>query len=214
MKRLTNEEINDLAFKFLELKALAEKSNKEEDLKEFKRFQNIFFTKLRFLVLKCVAKYKQFSNYPDLEQDGFEALLMSLNSYDPTKEVPFGYWASRYIKTKVSRSANAHSTIRVPIKKAHEMKPFKASSFPVMIDLSKDPLEKVSESETKISLNEAVNLLPKDQQKIINLTYGLNGYSSHKADDIIEHLSISRPLYNKLLSKAKNNLKKQLNDEE
>jgi RNA polymerase sigma factor (sigma-70 family) len=211
MKRLTNEEFNELAAKYLELKARAEKTESDDDIKAYKAYQNECITKLRSLVLRRVAKYKKFSNYPDLEQDGFEALLMSFNTYNPEKG-PFSYWADQYIKTRVCRAANAHSTIRVPIKKARDVKPYKTSTMPIMEDTGKDPFESLEEQESCISLMSVVDELPSEQRDVVTMTYGLNGSRPNTAGNVMERLSISRQQYTKLLTQAKTTIKKQLSD--
>jgi RNA polymerase sigma factor (sigma-70 family) len=210
MKRPTNEEINELAVKYLELRAQAE-GGSEEDIKIYRAYQNECMTKLRSLVLRRVAKYRKFSNYPDLEQDGFEALLMSLNTYKPKKGL-FSIWADYYIKTRVSRAANAHSTIRVPIKKAREVKPYKTNSMPIMEDPNKDPLEVFEEQESCNSLMSAVGELTPEQRDVVTMTYGLDGFRPNTAGSVMERLSISRQQYTKLMTQAKTAIKKQLSD--
>lgn len=223
MKRLTIEEIDELAKEYLELwnkaigsvddevriKADMSLEGPEEDIKAYRAFQNEFFTKLRYVALRWVAKYKKFSNYPDLEQEAFEALLMSLDTYKPG-EGHFKYWADWYIKTRVSRAANAHSTIRVPIKKARDVKPYKTNSIPVMEDPGKNPFENFEQQESCISLMSVVAELPQEQRDVIMMTYGLNGSRPNTAGNVMEYLSISRPQYTKLLTQAKATIKKQL----
>lgn len=211
MRRPTNEEANELAIKYLELRAKAEETNSDEDIKAYKAYQNECITKLQPLVLRRVAKYRKFSNYPDLEQDGFEALLMSLNTYKPEKGL-FSIWADFYIKTRVSRAANAHSTIRVPIKKARDVKPYKTSSMPIMEDTGKNPFEALEEQESCNSLMSAVDELPPEQREVVTMTYGLNGSRPNTAGNVMERLSISRQQYTKLLTQAKSAIKKQLSD--
>lgn len=207
---IDNDEIDQLAIKYIKLKENA-KNGSEKNIKDFKKFQNECIKKLTPLVTKKTSKYKKFSNYKDLEQDGFEALLMALNTYKPEKG-SFGFWASQYIKTRVSRSANAHSTIKIPIKKAKLLKPYKTTSIPIMFDGKPTPIESFQTNENSFILKEAVNKLPTDQRKVIKMTYGLNGVQPNTAINIMEYLSISRQEYNKLLTKAKKNLKRDLRD--
>jgi len=224
MKRLTIEEIDELAVQYLELwnraigeiddgirvKAEMPLKGSEEDIKAYRTFQNEFFAKLRPVVLRWVAKYKKFSNYPDLEQEGFEALLMSIDTYKPDKG-HFKYWADWYIKTRVSRAANAHSTIRVPIKKAREVKPYKTSSMPIMEDPGKNPFDELEEQQSCNSLMSAVDALPPEQRDVVTMTYGL-GVQPSTAGNVMERLSITRQQYTKLLNQAKSTIKKQLSD--
>lgn len=207
MKRMKNDELQELIQNYLDLKEKASES--PEDLKNFKTYQNVCMEKLKYLVNRWVAKYKKFSNYPDLEQDGFEALLMSLESYKPEKG-PFKCWADLYIKTKVSRAANAHSTIRVPIKKAKDLKPYKVNSVPEMDDESQNPFKDLHDQRNVNKINEAVASLSQEERDIINLTYRLNGHRSKTATNVIKTLNITRQKYSKLLNQAKKNLKKNI----
>lgn len=208
MGKLTHDEIHNIAIKYLDLRKKAEETENDDDIKEFQTYQNYCAVRLKPLVLAHVYKYKKFSNYPDLEQDGFEALLMSLNTFKPARG-HFGYWAKQYIKTKVCRAANAHSTIRIPIKKAKEMRPYKTNSIPVQTDARPNPFETLETSEIEGQLIEVIGGLPVEQKEIIDLTYGFNGSSQNTAGKVMEQLSLSRQQYTKLLNVAKNNIKKQ-----
>ena len=205
MTRLSNEEVDEIAAKYLELRNNAKDS--EQDYKTFKRYQNVVLEKLRFLVERRTAKYKQFSNFPDLKQDGFEALLMAFRTFNPDKGV-FGWWADQYIKTRVARAANAHSTIRIPIKKTKFMKPYKVSEIPVIIDeglLSFDSLEYNMHGK---KVRKAVDFLPDNHRSVINMTYGLNGLRERPITHVMKSLSISRQQYNRLLIDAQSKIKK------
>lgn len=208
MSRLTNEEKQEIAIKYLELRDKAEGGN-NEDIKVFRAYQNECAIKLRPLVLAHVAKYRRFSNYPDLEQEGFEALLMSLNTFDPSKG-NFGYWARQYIKTRVCRAANAHSTIRIPIKKAKEMRPHKTYTIPMQVDVAPTPSESLEKSERVKYLFKAIDKLPEDQKKVISLVYGFGDKIRNTASEIMDELSLTRPQYTKLLHAAKDNIKKHM----
>lgn len=207
MKRLSNEEIDEIAVKYLNYKHKANDGS-EEDLKRFHAYQNIAAHKLKFLVINRVSKYRKFSNYIDLEQDGFEALMLAFNTYDP-KKGSFGWWANKYIATRVSRAANAHSTIRFPMKKAREMKPYKTSVFPLMID-EHSPVDAVEAGKNVVNISEAINKLSENHQKIINMTYGLNNFEECSINGVMKELSISRQQYSKLLNEAQDKIKKHL----
>lgn len=209
MSRLTKEEINDIAIEYINLRTISEETNDIEDIKKFKAYQNYCANRLKPLVLRHVAKYKKFSNYPDLQQDGFEALLMSLNTFNPNKGI-FGYWAKQYIKTRVCRSANAHSTIRIPIKKAKEMRPYKISTIPIQIDTNPTPSETFETSEKSSNIYDAIDLLSDAQQDVINMTYGFNGNRENTAGKVMDRLSLTRPQYTKLLYAARDNIRKHL----
>lgn len=211
MARLSQEEIDELTRKYLDLKNKSEKDPSK--VAEFKKFQNYCVEKLKYLVLIRSAKYKKFSNYPDLTQDGFEALILAFETFKPDKG-SFTWWADKYISTRISRAANAHSTIRFPIKKAKEMKPYKTSTIPVMIDWDENPFEKTHVSQEKESLRQAIKTLPETHQKLLNKTYGFKGERPKAVKDVIEEMGLTRPQYTKILKEAKSKIKEQLNYQE
>lgn len=201
------EETNTIARKFLELKEKAN-SGKKEDIKKYKEYQNFCAKKLAPLVNFRTSRYRKFSNYPDLKQDGFEALMMAFETYKPDKG-DFVWWASKYISTRISRSANAHSTIRFPLKKAKEMQPYKVGEMPIMIDSSKNPQEAVEQNQEVDLIYRAICELPDKQRQIILMHHEFSGNSS-SISKISQKLKISRPTCQKLLEEAKNSLRNNL----
>lgn len=203
---LSQEEIDDIAKRFIELRDKAEKSKSKKVRAQYRAYQNYCVGKLKFLVTNRAGRYRKFSNHPDLEQDGFEALILALKTYNPTKG-SFSWWADKYISTRISRAANAHSTIRFPIKKAREMKPHKANDLPIMVDSSVDASIALEQCEISSLLFTAIAQLPEKHQKIINMVYGFNGSKEQSLENVAKELSISRSQSSKLLEEAKNKLK-------
>lgn len=208
MSYKNQDEINLIAKKFIELKNKTKRSKSKKLKLEFKNYQNFCVSKLKFLVLGKVYRYRTFSNYEDLIQDGFEALLAALKTYNYEKG-NFTWWADKYISTRISRSANAHSTIRIPIKKAKELKPFKTNTFPLMID-SHNPFDELNGKQNSTNVEQALKKLPSDQQKIIKLIYGLYGKDEYSIDSITEMMSLSKSKCLKLLEEAKSKLREEL----
>ena len=208
MKALTKEEIDQIATKYIKLQEKAKGGGKCCMLR-FEAYQNICAKSLKGLIVHHTRKYRKFSNHIDLEQDGFEALINALGTFNPEKG-SFCWWANRYIKTRVQRRANAHSTIRFPIKKAKEVKPYKVSTMPIRIDLNPTPLEKTEQSEDSKNITKAIKELTEQQRRIINMRYGFNGIRERTIGRILEELSISRQQYSKLLSEAENKIKRHL----
>jgi RNA polymerase sigma factor (sigma-70 family) len=124
MKQLTAEEIDKLALQFCDIKSKYEQNALSKNL--FSKECNVCINKLSYLVYNRTNRYRKFSNYEDLVQEGFEGLMSALKNFDPSKGNFVG-WANKYIGTKVSRAANNHSSLRIPIKKAGDMKPMKFS---------------------------------------------------------------------------------------
>jgi RNA polymerase sigma factor (sigma-70 family) len=197
--------MNDLAVKFVELK----KKSLTKDvgaIKEFKKFQNHCMKAMAPLVLAKARKYKKFSNYNDLVQDGFEALLLAFDTYNINKG-DFSYWASQYIKTRIYRSANAHSTIKFPIKKAKEVQPYKTTGFPVLIDTSANQSIKIERLEDELLINKLINELPDLQKQVISMYFDFSGNKNGSISHICESLDLSRTMCLKILEEAQAVLK-------
>jgi RNA polymerase sigma factor (sigma-70 family) len=197
---ISNNEINDLAVKFIELKKKS--LTKEPSLvKEFNNFQNHCMKVMAPLVLMKARKYKKFSNYNDLVQDGFEALLLAFETYNINKG-DFSYWASQYIKTRIYRSANAHSTIRFPIKKAKQVQPYKTSTIPVLIDNSANQCVKIQKIEDEILINKILDELPDLQKQVISMYYDFSGNKNGSISHICDELGLSRTVCLKIIEEA------------
>jgi RNA polymerase sigma factor (sigma-70 family) len=133
-------------------------------------FMNITetMTKYEYLIIRRARKYQKFSNYEDLLQEGRLALLMAIKSYDPNQG-ELAMWADYYIKTRLSRKANQHSVIQVPIKH------FADKSNPIINDtnyeidkITTESFESVFLKKEQIeALYSAISLLDKENKKII-----------------------------------------------
>lgn len=211
MKYLEQDEINSLATKFITLRDKANKSKSKKVKKEYYTFQNFCVEKLKFLVTIKTGRYRQFSNHPDLEQDGLEALVLALKTYNPSKGC-FSWWADKYISTRISRAANTHSTIRFPLKKAKLVRPYKTSTMPIMVDTQPDAQQTLETSQQSQQVRQAIQKLPIQHQEIVNMVYGLNGIKQHSIGALIKHLAISRPQCLKILEEAKIQLKSILDE--
>ncbi len=206
---LTQEEIDDLAKEYLRLRDKAGKSKSNRVKAKFANFQNHIVRKLEPLITMRTNKYRKFSNHTDLTQDGFEALILALKTFNPDKG-SFAGWAHRYIATRVSRAANAHSTIRYPLKKAKELQPYKISTMPVMLD-QRDPEKYVEGYEKKDIVMAAINSLPDNQKRVMLLKHEMAGSRSPTSvSGISQELSISRPTCVKLIEEAEESLRHRL----
>lgn len=206
------EELNSIAIEFIRLQNKAKKSKSKKVINEYKKYQNYCMEKFRWLINSNVAKYKKFNNFEDLQQDAFIALLNSLVSYNPKKKVDFTWWANQYICTRISRRASCHSTIRIPLKKAKENKPFKTDKIPNVIDTSPSATEVIESGQRDLFVLKAVEDLSADHQKVLTLAYGLNT-PALSVGKITKELNISRSKCLSLLSEAETELKKKLSDQ-
>jgi RNA polymerase sigma factor (sigma-70 family) len=194
------DEAEEYAKKLIELR---NGSCKELKLKqEYLAYQLVCISKFKYIVDAHVAKYKKFSNFEDLKQEAYEALVMAIKTYDSNKG-SFSWWAGKYIKTKVYRSANAHSTIRFPLKQAKEIKPHKITNMPILADMKISATDGIEVLQTSESIHKAINQLPNKHQMIVNMLFGFNGIEQQSINNITKKLAISRPQFLKTFEEAK-----------
>lgn len=207
---LTEQEAQDLMTKLIDLRAQAKSSEDAKIVHELKRHESICMDKFRYLITMKTGRYKAFSNYDDLNQEGFEALIKAMNNYNP-KKGSFFWWAHKYIDTRISRSANLHTTIRYPLKVAKASTPHKESVMPLLIEERFCPDKELEESQSLQAIQGALDKLSNDQRDVINLAFGFDGDKPMSINKICKKLSISRlsciKAINGALSAMKENIK-------
>ena len=207
---LTEQEANDLMNKWIDLRAQLKDSQEPKLVKEFAKHEKLCVEKFRYLVTMKTGRYKAFSNYEDLNQEGHEALIKAMKTFKPNKGSFFA-WAHNYIGTRISRSANLHTTIRFPLKVAKANTPHKESVMPLLIEERYCPDKELEESQVTQAVHNALAVLSDDQKEIINLAFGFDGDKPMSINKICKRLSISRlsciKTINSALSLMKENIK-------
>lgn len=207
---LTEQEAQDLMITLVDLRIKAKDLGDPKIIAELKKHEGICMDKFRYLVTMKTGRYKAFSNYDDLNQEGFEALVKSMNNYNP-KKGSFFWWAHKYIDTRISRSANLHTTIRYPLKVAKANTPHKESVMPLLIEERYCPDKELEESQSLSAIHNAVSLLSSEQKEVISLAFGFEGDKPMSINKICKKLSISRlsciKTINSALSTMKENIK-------
>lgn len=207
---LTEQEAQDLMAQLIDLRTKVKGSDDPKIASELKKHEKICMEKFRYLVTMKTGRYKAFSNYEDLNQEGFEALIKSMNNYNP-KKGSFFWWAHKYIDTRISRSANLHTTIRYPLKVAKAHTPHKESIMPLMIEERHCPDKELEESQSTQAIQGAISKLSNEQREVINLAFGFDGDKPMSINKICKKLSISRlsciKTINGALSTMKENIK-------
>lgn len=188
---LTEPEAQNLMTTLIELRAKTKESGDPKTIAELKKHEAICMDKFRYLVTMKTGRYKAFSNYEDLNQDGFEALLKAMSNYNPQKGC-FFWWAHKYIDTSISRRANLHTTIRYPLKVAKATTPHKESAMPLIIEERYCPDKELEASQTLSAIHDAVSSLSSEQKKAISYAFGFEGDKSMSINKICKKLSISR----------------------
>lgn len=207
---LTDQEAHDLMIKFIDLREKLQDTKDSKIEAEFRRHEQECIEKFRYLVTMKTGRYKAFSNYEDLNQEGFEALIKAMKTFKPNKGSFFA-WAHNYIGTRISRSANLHTTIRYPLKVAKANTPHKESVMPVQVEERYCPDKELEESQTTHAIQGALSVLSKEQKEIISLAYGFDGDKPMSINKICKKLNISRlsciKTINSALSSMKENIK-------
>ena len=188
---LTEQEANDLMNKWIDLKNQLKTSSDPKLVKEFEKHDRLCVEKFRYLVTMKTGRYKAFSNYEDLNQEGHEALIKAMKTFKPNKGSFFA-WAHNYIGTRISRSANLHTTIRFPLKVAKANTPHKESVMPLLIEERYCPDKELEESQVNHAVQDALSILSNEQKEIISLAYGFDGDKPMSINKICKKLGISR----------------------
>lgn len=198
---LTEQEAHDLMTKFIDLRTKFKDSGDAKIEVELKRHEQECIEKFRYLVTMKTGRYKAFSNYDDLNQEGFEALIKAMKTFKPNKGNFFA-WAHNYIGTRISRSANLHTTIRFPLKVAKANTPHKESVMPIQIEERFCPDKELENSQTHHAIQDALASLSKEQKEIVGLAYGFDGDKPMSINKICKKLNISRVCCIKTISSA------------
>ena len=207
---LTEQEAQDLMAKLVDLKFKSKTSDDPKIKQELNRHEQKCISEFKYLVAMKTGRYKAFSNYDDLNQEGFEALIKAMKTYNP-KKGSFFAWAHNYIGTRISRSANLHTTIRYPLKVAKENTPHKESVMPTIVEERYCPDKELENFEVHTSMSRAIEMLTPQQKEVINLAYGFDNDKPMSINKICKKLGISRlncvKIMNSALLSMKENIK-------
>jgi len=207
---LTEQEANELMVKWIDLKSRSKETGDPTLIKEFNRHDRVCIEKFRYLVSMRTGRYRTFNNYEDLNQEGHEALIKAMKTFKPNKGSFFA-WAHNYIGTRISRSANLHTTIRFPLKVAKATTPHKEAVMPLLVEERYCPDKEMEQSQLTQAIHNALHTLTLEQQEIIILVYGFNGDKPMSINKICKQLGISRlnclKTINSAISLMKENIK-------
>mgnify|MGYP003644100160 CR=1 FL=1 len=188
---LTEPEANNLMSKLFELRTKFKESGDKEIKKQLNIHEKECIEKFKYLVTMKTGRYKTFSNYEDLNQEGLEALIKAMATFN-VKKGSFFAWAHNYIGTRISRSANLHTTIRYPLKVAKAVAPHKETFIPIIIEERHCPDKEVESNQINNAIYNALSLLNEEQKQIINLAYGFDEDKPLSINKICKKLNISR----------------------
>ncbi len=209
LKPIDHEKIDSLAQNFIALQNTNPTNLSFKDKRVLEKAKNDCLQDLSFLVEQRTGRYKQFSNYSDLQQEGRIAILNALKSYKPSKG-HFFTWMLYYVKTKIFRQANAHSTIRVPMGIAKDTKPHKVSEFPHLSDERVDLDFLLSQKEREENLLQTISILDSTEQELLIQSYGLFSQGLVPQKEIQEKFNLSLEEYKKKMTRIKRFLRENL----
>jgi RNA polymerase sigma factor (sigma-70 family) len=204
---LTVEEAQQLMAEFIKLRETVGESTAAAAA--FEAHQKMCVQKFMYLITMRTNRYKTYSNHEDLVQEGLEALTKAMANYN-AKKGNFFWWAHRYIGTRISRSANAHTTIRYPLKIAKDITPHKEMHLPLLIEEVYCPDKQAEASQIVVAIHRAMDALNAEQKNILNLAYGLNGESKLSLNKIGKQLNMSRLALISLINDALVSLKEHI----
>jgi RNA polymerase sigma factor (sigma-70 family) len=196
------EEANSLIGKLLKLKSKAKKTGDKEDIRRFKEYEQVCVDKFKYIVLSKTQRYRNFSNYEDLTQEGLMALLSALHSFNPKRKSNIFWWIHRYTDTRIARCANLHTTIRFPLKYAKHTAPHRESALPLMVDQVSGPHDILEQSEALKTIKKNFVHLSPNQQKVVSMLYGIDGEAPSSISKVCQQLRMSRPTCVKLLDQV------------
>jgi RNA polymerase sigma factor (sigma-70 family) len=196
---ISEKEAQDLIF---DLKDLKEKSKKDPSLvRKLRVHESVCVAKLKYLITMKLGKYKNFNNYEDLYQEGCEALLKGIKTYDSSRGSIF-WWLHKYIDTRISRSANLHTAIRYPLKVAKEQTPHKEYVMPNLVEERNCPHLQLESMQYKQIIDQGMNNLSDRQKAIITMAFGIDGDKPSSTNKISKKTKISRSAVLKELRSA------------
>ena len=198
---LTEKEAHSLMDTLISLKKqFAENKDRQIEI-ELKKHEQLCMDKFRYLVSMRTHKYRSFNNYEDLNQEGYEALLKAMLTFQPGKGSFFS-WAHHYISTRISRSANLHTTIRYPLQIAKKTPPHKENDLPTQIEERECPDTQLEFSELSYTLQDAMSVLSPQQQNIMYLVFGFDGGKPMSVNKICKKFGLSRIACHKIINES------------
>lgn len=206
---LTEEDAQKLMIKLIDLRTQAKEGQDPQIISQMKKHETVCIEQFKYLVSMKTGRYKAFSNYADLNQEGFMALVTAMDNYNP-KKGSFFWWAHKYIDTRISRSANLHTTIRYPLRVAKNETPHKEAVMPVLIEERYCPDKQLEDSQSMYALKNAMSNLNEIQKEIISLAYGLDSDKPMSINKICKKLNISRLQCIKTMNSALSTMKEKI----
>jgi RNA polymerase sigma factor (sigma-70 family) len=197
-KRMSNDEAMDL---FKKIEALKETNNH----KEVQTLQNGLVQSLSFLVHGNTRRYRRFSNYDDLAQEGFIGLLKAVRRFDYRRFPNFFIFANQWISNSVKRAAKKYDVVYNPNRtKTVYLGDTELEETDAEYDLD----ELLSAQERSARVGNALASLTEREKTIVSNLFGMNTYE-HTLRETEAHCDVTyeriRQIKNRIINKLKTN---------
>jgi RNA polymerase sigma factor (sigma-70 family) len=195
MERVSNNEVME------RFKKIDELSNEDQ----VRKIHNQIVEDLSFLVYSNTKKYRKFSNYEDLNQEGFVGLIKATKRFNHRLFPNFFVFANQWIINGIMRSAKKHDVVYNPkrIKTVY----CDNDDMP-MVDEGIGPDECFCNQEKIEGVHKAIETLTDRDKKIIKNIYGI-GAAEHTLRGTEKFCNLTyeriRQIKNKAIEKLKLN---------
>ena len=164
----------------------------------------------KFLVYKVTRKYRSFSNYEDLVQEGFKGLLVVTRKFNYKLFPNFYVYAERCIRRHVNRAASRFDIVYSADKKrtVYSDSPLECARM----DTEHETPESLVEKKQLIDkINNEISKFKDRDSDIVKRIFGLDDYNPHTLREIEPVHNISyegaRLIKNKIINQVKKALK-------
>ena len=210
---ITEKEALELFEKLRVAEGIYKENPSQSNKSKLDKIESEAISKLDYLVKMKSSRYKKFSNYDDLNQDGLEALIKGLKTYKANKGSIF-WWLHKYIDTRISRAANQHSTIRFPLRIAKDLIPIKEQLTNKVLKSQFDAVTTEPELENRDLMNkvlEGCSILTIDQKEIMFDHFGFNSDEPKTVKQICSERNLSKKTVELSIKSSLEKIKKILN---
>jgi len=157
------------------------------------------------LVYKNCNRYKKFSNYEDLLQEGFIGLIKAINSFDPKRFSNFISYADRWVMHYVKRAASRYDIVYDP--RRHRVVYAEINESDFLLEDMPDNI--FAEQERKELLNNAIKKLSYRESSVVRQSFGIDS-KTKTLEEIGAQFGISYERVRQIKVNAIKKLKKSL----
>jgi RNA polymerase sigma factor (sigma-70 family) len=207
-KIISNADIMDM---FKSIDDFKESSNLSQDKIEVAVIerQDKIIAKLSFLVYGQTKRYRSFSNYDDLVQEGFIGLVKAVRKFQWHRFPNFFVYSDQWIRHYVKRAASKFDIVYNPNKdRVVYAEPGEDEADP-----NETPDEILFTQERRASISKILNEFSDREREIVQKIFGLNGSLPETLREIGPQFNLThervRQIKNNVLNKLKKN--KELN---